>query len=335
MFRSTYFNLKKAFRPAVVYLRDLVDQLAAKSHPKVEWNGEHHPAIKTITPWEGEATGEYFYDFLGVKTHQKFRSSYHAEPKGKIKTEYPTPSQNYFELIGILSGVLDAEGPEFSMIELGAGYGHWSVKVAKAIKQKSNMPVRLVSVEMEPTRFKWMKEHYRNNGLDPNEHTLIHSAVSDHENDTLYFVEGVSEHNYGLSLLRAPGLRSKEIKNDNLSNKDSNIKKSHADSNMRIPCVRLKNLMQNFDMVDIIHMDVQGEELVVIRDSIDVLKKKTKRLLIGTHSRLLHNRIGSLLRAENWRIIFDFAPKGTRRTDFGDIYFLDGLLVCENQSFIP
>jgi hypothetical protein len=35
----------------------------------------------------------------------------------------------------------------------------------------------IIAVEAEPTHFEWMTMHFRDNGLDPASHTLVHAAV--------------------------------------------------------------------------------------------------------------------------------------------------------------
>ena len=52
------------------------------------------------------------------------------------------------------------------MIELGAGYGRWLVRAATALQQVKDLPFQLIGVEAEPQHFKWLLQHFKDNGLN-------------------------------------------------------------------------------------------------------------------------------------------------------------------------
>jgi hypothetical protein len=62
---------------------------------------------------------------------------------------------------------------EFTMAALGAGWRRWLIAAASAVKQYRDIPFHAIGVEAEPTHFKWMLEHFRDNGLDPVDHNLM------------------------------------------------------------------------------------------------------------------------------------------------------------------
>ena len=90
----------------------------------------------------------------------------------EVTTSYPSIDEEYFEWIDILESVSSAK-TQYVMFELGAGYGRWAVRAARALRQHGAMPCHLVAVEAEPQHFEWLREHFGNNGLDPQAHTLI------------------------------------------------------------------------------------------------------------------------------------------------------------------
>ena len=65
------------------------------------------------------------------------------------------------------------------MMELGAGYGLWSIRAAKAVQQRRGIPFKIVAVEAEPHHFSWLNATFADNGLNPADHRLIEAAVSD------------------------------------------------------------------------------------------------------------------------------------------------------------
>jgi FkbM family methyltransferase len=322
--RHAYRRAKNLARPGVEALRGWREWAARTWRAPATWNGEHHLALRMFPCWRGESDGRFFHDFLGVRTHPRFRSEYAADPEGPVRIGYPRPTQTYFELVTLLEAVLEARGPTFHMIELGAGYGPWLARAAAAARQMDGIGVRLVGVEMEPTRFAWMDEHLRENGVAPAERTLIHAAVSDHEEETIYFADGDTADDYGLALMRAPLLRSQRL------GRTDRVRQGEV----RVPCVRLRSLMSGAEEVDLVHMDIQGEEAVVVRDSLDGLERKVRRLVIGTHSLFVHVYLRALLKTRGWRGRRDFLPNRVNRTEFGDMQFVDGLLVLENGRLL-
>ena len=197
-----------------------------------------------------------------------------------------------------------------------------SVKAAAARKLKSTGPVHLVVVEMEPVRFSWMEQHFRSNGLEPPDHELLNAAVSDHTGEASYPSGPEGQEDYGLSLCRG-FWRSK------LHSPDEPGK---SGSEVRVRCVRLSDLLHRWPRVDLVHLDVQGEEWALLREARALLRERVSRLIVGTHSLRLHLASRSLLKRDGWLVQADYFPHGMRRTSLGHIYFHDGLLIARSRS---
>ena len=102
---------------------------------------------------------------------------------------YPKVDEELFEWTDLLEAVSDA-GPEFTMIELGAGFGRWLVAAACAVRRiDPKKPVRLIAVEADPEHFKMLHQHFVDNDLDPSRHRLVWAAVTTH-GETATFVSG-------------------------------------------------------------------------------------------------------------------------------------------------
>ena len=277
------------------------------------WEGNHHPSLLRIEPWKGEVSGNYSVDFLGVRTDPKFRGHFNPSPKGFLETAYPEPDQSYFEYIFLLESIASATGPIYTILELGAGYGYWLVSASEAVRIRSDLSPCLVGVEMEAARYRWMLEHFKNNGLDPGDHHLLQAAVSDHDGMSSYQAEEHEGEDYGLSL----------------------SKMSSSNRSVQVPCTRLGPILDLHAQVDLLHMDIQGEELRVIQDARSEINDKVGHLVIGTHSGSIHRRIRALLLADGWSIRFDYSGKSHHRTDFGKILFVDGVLAADNLKTRP
>jgi FkbM family methyltransferase len=321
----TVTGFRKAARPSVHRIRRWRRELRLKLRPRRAWNAEHHPAIRRFTPWSGNADGRFVYDFLGVRTDPRFRPYYRAQPAGLVTTAPPEPAQAYLELAFVLDSALAAPGPTATIMELGAGHGVWLVKASRALALSSGLRARLIGVEMEPQRFEWMRQHLRDNDLDPDQHQLLHAAVSDHDQEASFTSTPEARADYGLRLTRGLNLRSRVITRS----------AAGADPDeMRVGCVRLSSLLRACDRVDLLHMDIQGEELRVVREAGRLLEQRVARIVIGTHSLVAHLRLSARFRLSGWRAVYDFRGQGLRSTPFGDIDFVDGLLAFVNPRLI-
>lgn len=263
------------------------------------------------------------YDFLGVRTDPAFRPFYVAQPAGNLVTEYPRPDQTYFELTEILRAAAANREQDFVFLELGGAYGHWAAKVARARAAMSDRPTHLVVAEMEPQRFSRIDAHFRNNGLDPSAHVLVNAAVSDHSGEAWFADDEKAHKDYGLSLAR--GLWRSEICSPRRP-EDARRR------GVRVRCTRLSELLRPWPSVNLVHVDIQGEEWVVLREARALLRKRVGRLIIATHSLRLHLAARSLLKRDGWLFGGDYFPHGVRRTPFGHVYFHDGLLVARSPA---
>jgi len=308
-----------AFHRMCRWLRPLRWRLRGRHRPAPR-NVRHHPVLAYFPCWNGTADGRFCHDFLGIRTDPQFRSFFRPDPPGPLQTTYPIPTKDYFELTFALEAVLTASAPRFTMVELGAGYGPWSVVASVALRRNAEVEARLIAVEMEASRCEWMHAHFRNNGLDPACHRLLHAAVSDHDDHAVdVAVPGVAN-DYRLSLARVLAGRS--------------IRDEKVEGAVRVPCVSLPTLLAEVPHVDLMHMDLQRDKAAVVPHALDVLTEKVYRL-VAMHSSRIHRRLRASLRKAGWHISFDAGFRRWKETPFGTVYFLDGLLTCRNPRLTP
>ena len=92
----------------------------------------------------------------------------------------------------------------------------------------------------------------------------------------------------------------------------------------------LETLFADVDRLDVLHMDVQGVELDVLRASKATVDRKVSTLIVGTHSTQIEAGLRELF--ADWRPMFDFAMGRRNATDFGEVDFGDGLQVWINPA---
>lgn len=270
-----------------------------------------HPIFQRFSPAKTEHDGRFLVDFLGVRARRAFHGNYRDENgAGYLRPDVQSATSEYFEWISLLCAVAAAPG-EFAMLELGSGWGRWLLRGAMACRQLGK-GFRLVGIEAEPEHYDWMKTAFRDNGIDPDEHLLLYAAVAGTAGEG-WFLTGNPSVWYGQSLLKdseAPSVpREPEV------------------SLSRVRKVGLTELLQRFEKVHLVNMDVQGAESEIVEAAAEGLDRVVEMVHISTHSHEAEERLRACLTRMGWLGVFDFPCLETRSTPYGEIGFVDGIQV--------
>jgi FkbM family methyltransferase len=292
---------------------------------------EHHPIFSSFTPFRGAVPPNFAGDYIGAKISHEFVAGLAvASQQCEYTATTPEFDEEYFEWIALLEAVAAAQGC-FTMIELGAGFGRWVVRGGLAAKQRG-LAFKLVAVEAEPAVYAWLRQHFANNGIPPEEHMLLNGAATENAGEVRFNIAGprgsewdernpngwygqhmTATHDlavageadgsyYGLPVLRhATGWRS-----------------------IGVPGVSLSGLLRKLDMVDLIDMDIEGEELPIVTTNIKTLNRQVKRLHIGTHSKEIEAGLREVLGSNGWQCTADYSLFSKAQTPFGEISFENG-----------
>lgn len=294
--------------------------------------------FKTFPVKEWKLNG-FVTTFAGSCFRREFQ-----DPSGNREGRYepiPPVGEDFFEWISILECIRDAQD-DFTMMELGAGYGRWLLNAAAAVKRMRNIPVNLTGVEAEPSHFRWMQLAFEDNGLSPHEYELIEAAVTPNQ-DKIYFYVRMPDSEqeempvswYGQSLINDYdfGRIDEMIPDGEYMGKPTYRLPSNF-SVMEVPCVKLSQLLEPVETVDLIDLDVQGAELDVLAEAAGPLNEKVKRVHIGTHGRDIETGLKVLFKTLGWEKLWDFPcfSEG-HSTPYGPCDFNDGILSYRNPSF--
>lgn len=249
----------------------------------------------------------------------------------------PAYNEDYYDFTDLVSSILNSN-KSFCMVELGAGYGRWLVHGANACKLLNVELGSLIGCEAEPTHYKWMRQHFLDNGLDPAEHKLIEGVVSN-QNGYLPFYVGKPDSWYGQSIAQNVIDYGAPVESFFEKIKRKILRKHNATpSFINVPCYTLESILENVDFVDFMHVDIQGAEFDVLSASIDILNQKVKKVHIGTHSpdvepakgRDMDALIYELFEIHKWNNITRIAPLSENEYDGNRIRFVDGVQTWSN-----
>ena len=237
------------------------------------------------------ATG-FIVDSLGVKTRG---SSLWNEVQFLVGTVMPPPIPNDFhaeaiEWIGLLKSVRSAKG-SYAAMELGAGWGPWVVAGATAARNAGITNISLLAVEGDPGHFAFMRQHFIDNDLNPDNHALLHAAV-------------------GVKAGRARWPRVDP--RNTYGSRPIFASDGNTSQTFEIPVFSISDLLYRRSRWDLVHVDVQGDEVVLCEAGLGALTERVRRLVIGTHSRMIEGLLINLLLRAGWvlenekPVIFDF-----------------------------
>jgi len=272
-------------------------------------------------------------DVLGTKIRQEFVAELFTLPEMSLwQTGYPPANEDYLEWIDLLESVVEARD-SYTMVELGAGFGRWVVRAAFAVKQHhASMPCRLIAVEAEPLMYQWMRMHFEDNSVDPTRHRLIHAASSGECGHALFYVGGPrggawdlpTNKWYGQCLAKDYDVSGEYEKDGEYQGFPVRLHKSGWRS-IQVPSVTLKELMSDVSRVDFLDMDIEGQELPVVRSSIVEMDAKVKRVHIGTHSPEIEAELRDILSKHGWCSLRDYPIATRQETPWGPIEFGNGV----------
>jgi FkbM family methyltransferase len=310
-----------------------LDQLRA--HPtcleRLKRLKHHHPIFGRFERWRGEVDPGWQMNFLGVRTREEFTAgmtgSVTAE-KRWVETEYPPLDEEYLEWIDVLEAVVAAAGT-FTMVELGAGWGRWLMNAAAAAQQHDR-PFHLVGVEAEPTHFRWMQQHFRDNAVDPAALTLIKAAVAAKDGRVRFHVGDPSAW-YGQAIDASGSSPNRRLSvRSKLRRLLERQRRGDERTIVEVRAVTLTSILRDLDRVDLIDLDVQGVEADVLESTESMLSEKVKRVHVGTHSTDNEDRLRALFGRLGWKNLNDYRFAAEADTPWGAVTFQDGVQTWEN-----
>jgi hypothetical protein len=212
------------------------------------------------------------------------------------------------------------------------------------------MPYKLVAVEAEPDNFQWTRHHLRINGIDPENQWVVNAAISPDNNPVLFPVgspgtgsqncvstnEEFSRHVYAKEIIAAG--RAEETLNKLLTTNSTGIVKNLvADENFpaeikMVSAVTLADVLGPFDVLDYLESDIQQSEIRVFPPFMDLVKRKVRRVHIGTHGVDVHNTLLKLFQDDGWEVVFNFEPNSKHECVLGKFSTNDGILTVRNPD---
>jgi hypothetical protein len=268
----------------------------------------------------------YYTDFAGVRTPTNAITIL-RDKKGIIISQVPVPDDStHADAVEYccLYEAIEQSADTFTMFELGAGWGPWMAQAASGCMKKGFSRINITGVEGEAGKIPLIKEILTINGFRKGNKKLaqlynnvyseiIHGVVT--VTDEIVEFPAVGIEHYGASVM--------------------DVSTCDGYSLESVQGYSIKTLLENYEVVDYMHFDIQGHEYDVVQSAIDVLSKKVRFLCIGTHSRKIEGDLIELLYNHGWELrrespcLFTY-EKGKR--NLVDRITQDGLQFWRNEK---
>lgn len=254
---------------------------------------DRFPPDPALRPMPGFVT-----NFLGVRTRTSFVRG--AEAMDTVVLNLPVPDDGWHsdavEWIGLLKSVAAARG-RFTAMELGAGWGPWAVAGAVAARRLGIGDIRLCAIEADAGHCGFMDQHFRDNGLDPTAHRLVHAAVGTEPGLTRWPKVADPAADWGSRPLAeaAPGAVD-------------HVGRAFAEW-IDVQVVPFAGLLLGQPAWDLVHVDVQGWEFDLCAGAAALLDERVRWLVVATHDAKLHGDLVDLMFRRGWVLENEKPPR--------------------------
>ena len=269
--------------------------------------------VQNLGPTEG-----YLTNFLGVLINPKFFPSLLAERAGTID-HLPIPSNwhaDMAEWAAVLRAV-DLSHDHFTMIELGCGWGCWMNNTGVAARRAGRL-VHLIGVEGDAVHFSFAEQALSKNGFSDTEVTLHRGIAASTSGMALFPQANRDGHAWG----GQPKFGVSDAESD------AAVLSGEYDA---LRMFSFAELAGSHEVIDLLHIDIQGGEADFIDGSIEILSQRVRYIVIGTHSRSLEGRLFDTMLSAGWKLEIE-RPGLLHLNEDGPFMHVDGVQGWRNRA---
>lgn len=239
-------------------------------------------------------------DWLGIKTFSKYHSWYQMPKKiGVLIADLPIPDDSlhaeaieYVALINSIENAKMLNRKSYNLIELGASYGPWTIAGGILAERNGFKKINLTAVEASSSMHAKIKEHAKNNKLTGKKNvrlTIVKGAIAEKNGFVFFPKVNVSSDN------------GAQISNKIINIDYRGVKVKHE----KIKSYNLATLTKEYDVIDFMHMDIQGAESTLLKNFHfkKVLNDKVNMFFLATQSRLIEGLAIEALSKLGWKLL--------------------------------
>jgi FkbM family methyltransferase len=231
----------------------------------------------------------YVTNYLGCLIDPKFYPHILSNMAGSVEGP-PIPANWHADMAEWAAALraVELSSDTFTVIELGCGWGCWLVNTGTAARHLGRT-VRLIGVEADHDHVAFAQEACALNGFEPSQLELHRGVASFRSGEALFPRQAQGGESWGLQARYFTTAEEREAL----------MATGLYDPLTLVP---LADLVQATGRVDLLHVDIQGDEADLIETTVATLTERVAYIVIGTHSRQIEGRLMDVLLRHGWQI---------------------------------
>ena len=245
-------------------------------------------------------SGQEIIDWLGIRTNASYHSWLNISDKGMVNAELPIPDDmvhaetiEYVALVTSINNACNRHQNSFTAVELGASYAPWAIAAGVLADRKGFKEINLLAVEASSSMSPKISEHAKLNGLLEGDNivklNVVQGAIACNDGVVFFPKVNVSGDNGGqISTVS----KVKDYRGLDLDHEE-------------VAAYKLDTLLASYQKVDFLHMDVQGAELELLKNTefLQTLDQKVSLFFLATQSRLIEGVALEALGSLGWNLL--------------------------------
>ena len=247
---------------------------------------------------------------------------------GKVEPR-PAPGNwhaDVAEWAGALRSVVQARD-SYRIIEVGCGWGCWINNMGVAARAM-DLKLDLIGIEADSDHLENARKTLELNGFAPDQYTLHHGVAGPRPGKAVFPKTTGDKISWGGKAVFYPSRRA--------------LAAYRKDPDWAILDCKPLSLLSEKQPVDLLHIDIQGAEVEYVTGNHTDMHQYVRRVLIGTHSRIIEGELMAFLGEKGWKLeierpaILEINAQGTRvRIDGVQLWANPHLLQADRQTATP
>jgi FkbM family methyltransferase len=256
-------------------------------------------------------------NFTGVRVRPKIMPSVLGKLTGTVEGP-PDPGNWHADIAewGAAFHAVAQSGGTFRMVEVGCGWGCWMVN-SGAYARKLGKKVQLIGIEGDPDHLADADMTLKDNGFSEGDYRLVNGVAGPKTGVALFPVLDAPGEEWGGEAVFYPSA-------------EEHKRLLETGRYRELPCYPLADLAGG-STLDLLHIDIQGAEVDFIRGNFEHVARFVRRVLIGTHSRVIEGELTRHFLENGWSLEMD-RPALSEIVEGRPEIRVDGVQMWKNPS---
>ncbi len=196
------------------------------------------------------------------------------------------------EWLAVMRSALQAQD-RYRIMELGAGWGPACVAGSFLARSRGIADTRATALEGDDHHYATIRQHFEDNGFNPDDQVLMNAAVGVHSGVAKWPVTDDHAAEYGNRPLDA-------VQDETGADTTHDYLGRDIQRTRDVTVVPFRALLMAETFWDLVHIDIQGGELAICSDAIELMNECVGRICLGIHSRKLDGDLFDLFWKAGW-----------------------------------